>query len=109
MAFGEAIAARVGSLLEASPGYAEKKMFGGLSFMVRGHMCCGVVKDELMVRIGPDQTDEVLSMPHVRPMDFTGKPMNGFIYVARAGLTSEDEVARWVDFGLKFNSTLPAK
>ena len=109
MAFDEATTVRVRSLLEGSPGYAEKKMIGGLTFMVRGHMCCGVVKDELMVRVGPDQNDEALSLPYARPMDFTGKPMNGFIYVARGGLTSDDDLAGWVDRGLKFNSTMPAK
>ena len=109
MPFDEATAARVRRLLEESPGYAEKKMFGGLTFMVRDHMCCGVVNDELMVRVGVDQNDEALSMPHVRPMDFTGKPIDGFIYVARGGLTSDGDLARWVDRGLKFNSSMPAK
>ena len=109
MAFDEATAARVRRQLEESPGYAERKMFGGLTFMVRGHMCCGVVKDELMVRVGPEQNDEALSSPHSRPMDFTGKPMNGFIYVAPNGLSSDEELTGWIDRGLKFNSTMPAK
>ena len=109
MAYEEATAARVRSLLEGSRGYAEKKMFGGLTFMVRGHMCCGVVKNELMVRVGPDQNDGALSQPGARPMDFTSKPMDGFIYVAAEGLASDDVLARWVDRGLKFNSTMPAK
>ena len=109
MDFDEATAARVRTLLEGSPGYVEKEMFGGLTFMVRGHMCCGVIKDELMVRVGPDQNDEALSQPHARPMDFTGKPMNGFIYVARGGLASDDDLAGWVDRALEFNSTKPAK
>ena len=109
MAYDEATATRVRSQLEGSPGYTEKKMFGGLTFMVRGHMCCGVIGDELMVGVGPEQNDEALSFPHARPLDFTGKPMNGFIYVARSGLSSDDNLADWVNRGLNFNSTLPSK
>jgi hypothetical protein len=72
-------------------------------------MCCGVIGDELMVRVGKDLNDEALSRPHARPMDFTGKPMAGFIYGGAEGLTSDSELTEWVDLGLQFNSTMPEK
>ena len=109
MAYDEVLAQRAESLLGGQPGFATKKMFGGLTFMVRGHMCCGVVKDDLMVRVGPDQSDEALSQPHARPMDFTGRPMDGFIYVEAEGLASDADLAAWIDRALTFNSTMPSK
>ena len=109
MPYSEALAERVRLLLQETPWYAEKRMFGGLTFMVREHMCCGVIGDELMVRVGKDLNDEALSRPHARPMDFTGKPMAGFIYGGAEGLTSDSELTEWVDLGLQFNSTMPEK
>ena len=108
MPFDEGLAQRVREVLSDGD-IGERKMFGGLTFMVRGHMCVGVVGEELMVRVGPDQNDEALSQPHARPMDFTGKPMDGFVYVTAKGLESDDDLKEWVDRGLQFNSTLPAK
>ena len=72
-------------------------------------MCVGVVKDELMVRVGPDQNDEAVAQPHARPMDFTGKAMDGYVYVATEGLADDAGVREWLDRGLKFNATLKAK
>lgn len=87
----------------------EKKMFGGLSFMVKGHMCCGVVGDELMVRVGPDGYEAALERPHARPMDFTGKPLKGFVYVAAQGFSTQSTLERWIRLALEFVETLPAK
>lgn len=87
----------------------EKKMFGGLSFMVKGHMCCGVVGDELMVRVGPDGYEAALERPHARPMDFTGKPLKGFVYVAPQGFSTQSTLERWIRLALEFVETLPAK
>jgi TfoX/Sxy family transcriptional regulator of competence genes len=75
----------------------EKKMFGGLTFMVAGRMACGVVHDELMVRVGPDGHDAALAEPHTRPMDFTGRPMRGMVYVDPAGVASDADLASWLD------------
>ncbi len=108
MPFDEGLAQRVREVLSDQE-TGERKMFGGLTFMVRGHMCVGVVGDELMVRVGPAQNDEALGQPHARPMDFTGKPMDGFVYASAKGLESDDDLNAWVGRGLKFNSTLPAK
>ena len=84
-------------------------MFGGLAFMLRGHMCIGVVGDQLMVRVGPDQYAASLRQPHAREMDFTGKALRGFVFVAPAGFDSDDDLMRWVDRALAFNRTQPAK
>jgi hypothetical protein len=89
--------------------FVEKKMFGGLAFMVRGHMSCGVVGDTLMVRVGPDRYAEALSRPHAREMDFTGKPLRGFVYVAPAGFADDAALARWVEDSLEFVASQPAK
>ena len=84
-------------------------MFGGLCFMVRGNMCCGIVKDELMVRVGPDQFGKALREPHARGMDFTGRPMKGMVYVGRRGFQSKAALEKWMQYGLRFVLSLPPK
>lgn len=78
----------------------EKKMFGGLALMLGGNMACGVIRDELMVRVGAEASDDALRLPHARPMDFTGKPLRGFVYVAPAGCSSDADLDAWVARGL---------
>ncbi len=109
MAYDEALAARIRSAFEGQPGVAEKKMFGGVAFMVGGNMACGVTSDELMVRVGPDNYEDALSRPHARPMDFTGRPMRGMVYVTRRGFESDQDLAAWVESGASFARSLPAK
>lgn len=77
-------------------------MFGGVTFMVSGQMCCGVLKDELIVRTGEDHADEVLAQPHVRPFDFSGRPMTGMVYVALPALGSDAALRGWVQRGLDY-------
>ena len=84
-------------------------MFGGLSFMVRGNMACGVIGEELVVRVGKDGHEAALARPHARVMDFTGKPMQGWIYVGAEGVESDAELAEWVELGLEYALSLPAK
>lgn len=84
-------------------------MFGGLTFMVKGNMCCGVVGDELMARVGPDGYPAALKRPHARPMDFTGKPLKGFVYVAPEGFADRAALESWIGLALGFVETLPAK
>lgn len=84
-------------------------MFGGLAFLVGGHMGCGILGERLMVRIPPQDHEQTLSEPHVHPMDFTGRPMRGFIFVDPEGLSSELGRARWVERGVTFASSLPPK
>lgn len=109
MAYDEGLAERIREVLSAQGGVIEKKMFGGLAFMVHGHMCCGVVADDLMLRVGPDQHESVLAQPYARAMDFTGRPMKGFIYVEQEGLASDDDLAAWIQRGLDFVRSLPPK
>jgi len=102
MAYDENTAARVRKLLAGQRDVAEKKMMGGLCFMVNGAMCCGLTKSDLMVRVGPEQYEDSLAQPHARPMDFTGRPLKGMIYVAPAGLRPRAARQRWVSRGLAF-------
>ena len=109
MAYDEALAARIRTAFEGQPGVAEKKMFGGVAFMVDGNMACGVTSDELMVRVGPDNYEDALSRPHARPMDFTGRPMRGMVYVSRPGFQPDQDLAAWVESGASFARSLPPK
>ena len=109
MAYDEALADRIGVILKDQPNVVGKKMFGGIAFMVNGNMCCGVVKDTLMLRVGTENYEALLSRPHAREMDFTGKSMKGMIYVDPEGLKSEEELKTWVKRALEFVLTLPVK
>src|SRR5579871_3206800 len=102
MGFDEGLAERLHAVFEDEPGASERRMFGGLCFMVDGKMCVGIVKDELMVRVGPEKSQEALARPHARPMDFTGKPMKGFVYVAPEGFESDATLKWWVAQGVTF-------
>lgn len=109
MAYDEQLAERVRRLLETFPGVAERKMFGGLAFLLRGNMCCGVVGGQLMVRVGRESYETALHEPHAREMDFTGRPLRGFVYVACEGLSSEGDLRAWVERGARYAESLPAK
>ena len=105
MAFDEKQAVRVRLALAGEP-TTEKKMMGGLCFMVHGHMCIGVDKSRLMVRVGADAHERSLKLKHALPMDFTGRPMRGFVFVEAAGCTTQRAVDAWVRRGLAFVSKL---
>lgn len=107
MGYNEALAGRVRSALREKRGVVEKKMFGGLAFLLRGRMFCGVLRNDLVVRVGPGRSDEALRQPHARPMDFTGKPMKGYVYVAAAGCRDARIMRRWLEWGAAFAATLP--
>ena len=109
MAFDEALAARVRKSLGECPGLSERKMFGGLAFLLHGNMCCGVTDDDLMVRVGPDGREPALTRPHVRPMDFTGRPMKAFVYVGPEGTRTDHDLRVWIGRGLAFDKSLPKK
>jgi TfoX/Sxy family transcriptional regulator of competence genes len=108
MPFDEKLADRVRKLLADRSDLAERRMFGGLTFMVRGYMCCGVQGDELILRLGPDGAREALASPHARPMDFAGRPLAGFITVSRNGLSGR-ALARWVERAVAWAESLPPK
>ena len=109
MAYNEDLADRVRGTFAGRKGVAERKMFGGLTFMVSGHMCCGVTGDLLMVRVGADGFDDALAQPHARPMDFTGRPMAGFVYVEPQGTQSADHLGKWIRRAEAFVDSLPPK
>ena len=109
MVFDEKLVDRIRKLLAGQKGLAEKKMFGGIAFMLLGNMCCGVIKDDLVVRVGPERYERMLAEPHVRPMDFTGRPVKGFVFVGRGGYKADEALAKWVTRAVDFTSSLPAK
>ena len=107
MSYDEKLAIRVRRALGGRD-VVEKKMFGGLCFMVNGSMCCGLTKSDFVVRVGPAEYDDALRQPHARPMDFTGRPLKGMVYVAPEGLRTKAALARWVGRGLAFVDSAPA-
>ena len=110
MAYDEAFAERVREVISLREGWTERKMFGGLGFMLRGNMACGVTStSELMVRIPPEDNDAALSEPHVREFEMAGKKMGGWLIVERAGLDSDEDLAGWVDAGADYAASLPPK
>jgi len=84
-------------------------MFGGIAFMVRGNMCCGVIGDRLMLRVGPKRYETALSRHHTRAMDLTGRPMKGMVYVEPAGFASAGDLKAWIARAMEFTLSLPAK
>jgi TfoX/Sxy family transcriptional regulator of competence genes len=110
MAYDQDLAHRVrAALADAGVDSVEQRMFGGLAFMVRGHMTVGIIRDELMVRVGKEAHEEAVALPHAREMDFTGRAMTGMVYVAPAGVEDDDDLRRWVDRGLRFTGSLAPK
>ncbi|HSD52287.1 MAG TPA: TfoX/Sxy family protein [Candidatus Methylomirabilis sp.] len=109
MSYDESIADRVRTVLASRGDVIEKRMFGGLAFLVRGHMCCGVLGSHLVVRVGPASYPAALKEPHAREMDFTGRALKGLVYVGTRGLGSDEALRRWVDRALEFVASLPRK
>ena len=109
MAYSENTAARVRQALAAADGVTERRMFGGLVFMVNGNMCCGVAQDRLMLRVGPEQYAAALAQPYAGVMDFTGRPLRGYVVVPPAGFATAAALQEWVNRALSFVQTLPAK
>jgi TfoX/Sxy family transcriptional regulator of competence genes len=109
MAYDEGLATRVREVLGDQPGVAEKKMFGGLAFLVGGNMACGVRGDDRMVRVAADQAEAALEEPGARPFDMTGRPMKGWLLVAADGHAEDDDLRRWVGRGVAYAGSLPPK
>jgi TfoX/Sxy family transcriptional regulator of competence genes len=109
VAYDEALAERIREATAGQPGLSERKMFGGLALMVGGNMFCGVVGDSLMARVGTDRHHEALMRPHVRPMDFTGRPMRSMVFVGPEGVREPADLAAWVSETLAFALSLPPK
>ena len=108
MAFDEELAERV-RRLGAEPGLSERKMFGGLCFLLNGNMSYGIVGSELMVRVGQAAYPEALARPDAREMDFTGRSMRGMVFVTEDGISEDDDLRSWLQRGIDFAGSLPAK
>ena len=109
MAYNEILAGQVRMEIGAQPGIREKVMFGGISFLLNGNLACGVIGDELILRVKPEDTQQVLSQPHTRVFDMSGKPMRGWVVVMPEGLQTAAELKRWVKQGIEYAATLPGK
>ena len=109
MAFNESLAARIRDALARKKNIEEKKMFGGVGFLLNGNMLVGVWKDSLIVRIGPDEGDDALLEPHVKAFDITGRPMKGWVLVGPEGLEDNDQLNEWIQRAVKFVGKLPKK
>jgi len=106
MAYNEKLADRVREKLVVHKKVEEKKMMGGLCFMYKSKMCCGIVKDDLMVRVIASRYNEALSHPYGREMDFTGRPLKGFVFVAPDGFIKEKDLSYWIQMGVEFVDAL---
>lgn len=109
MAYDEKLAERVRTIFQTDPTYSEKKRFGRVCLLVGRNMPVGVTGTDLMVRPGPENFEAASTLPHARPMDFTGRPMKGFVYVESAGPETDTAAAAWVERGAGFARSLPAK
>jgi hypothetical protein len=109
VAHDEDLAERVRDVLSLRDGVSERRMFGGVGFMVAGNMACGVHGEELIVRLGPEEAERALGEPHVRRFDLTGRPMKGWLFVGPEAVVTDDDLAGWVDAGADFAASLPAK
>ena len=109
MAYDEVLADRVREVLAPHSDLSERQMFGGIAFMLAGNMCCGVIGEDLMVRLGPDEGPKALGEEGVRPMDFTGKPMKTAVYVSPEVTSDDGGLAGWVEAGAAYASSLPPK
>ncbi len=107
MAYDEQLARRVRTVLKGQRALVEKKMFGGLAYMSQGKMFAGILNKNLVVRVGPEANDQALKEPHTRPMDFTGRPMKGYIYVNPDGTRTATQLRKWLTRGQTFVSSLP--
>lgn len=109
MAYDEALASRIRTVLRFRRGTGERQMFGGICFTLNGYMVCGLANDDLMLRVGPGAYQKSLKRPHARPMDFTGRPMVGYVYVAASGIRSERSLRSWLDAAVSYVRMLPPK
>jgi TfoX/Sxy family transcriptional regulator of competence genes len=109
MSYDAQTANRVRQILSGRPDVVEKRMIGGLSFLLNGNMCCGVTRAALMVRVGRAGLEQALAQPHVRPMEFAGRRLAGFVCVDPEGFRTDTALAEWVQRGLDFAATLPMK
>lgn len=109
MPYNEETADRVRPLMHRRKGFSERKMFGGVGFLLHGHMCCGVWKEFLILRIGAANYEEALRNAFTKEFDITGRPMTGWVMVSPEGIAEDDELKAWIEQAIQFVRTLPAK
>ena len=109
MAYDGRLAQRIQEAMADQPGLVERKMFGGVGYMLQGNMACGVNKDDLIIRVGPERYEKALAMPHTRVFDMTGRPMRGWVVVKADGYASDKDLQGWVGQGVEFALPLPPK
>jgi TfoX/Sxy family transcriptional regulator of competence genes len=109
MAHDEGLAQRVREEIGELPGYVEKRMFGGIGFMLHGNMACGMIGEDLIVRVGRERYESALNEPHTKPFDMTGRPMRGWVVVTAQGYAADEDLADWVQQGVSYASSLPPK
>lgn len=109
MAYDPGLAQRIRETLGSRPGLSERRMFGGLAFLLDGKMFVGVSGSVLMARVGPERYQDALAVPHTRVMDFTGRPMKGYVYIDPPGLAEDRDLGAWVNWCAGFVASLPAK
>jgi TfoX/Sxy family transcriptional regulator of competence genes len=109
MAYDERLAERIRGALAGWQTTSEKRMFGGIAFLIGGNMCCGVIQDLLVLRLGSPGAETALRRPHTREMDFTGRPMKGMVYVEPEGTDTDTELQGWLEQAVEFAHSLPRK
>jgi TfoX/Sxy family transcriptional regulator of competence genes len=109
LAYDGELAERIRDVISFRGDVSEREMFGGMTFMLAGNMACGVIADELIVRLGAEEAEKALAQDGVRVFDFTGRPMRNWVVVERSRLEGDDDLAEWVDAGAEFAASLPPK
>jgi TfoX/Sxy family transcriptional regulator of competence genes len=109
VAYDEELAERVRGEFALRENLTERKMFGGIAFMLGGNMACGVLRDDLIVRVGPDEYERALAQKHTREFDFTGRPSKGIVVVSAEGVATDEALSEWVEAGADFAASLPPK
>jgi hypothetical protein len=109
VAYNEALAERIRAHLGAADGLNERKMFGGIAFMLNGNVLVGVMNDDLIVRVDAAESEDALSQPGARPFDYTGRPMKGWLFVGPSGCGSDADLGGWIERAMGFVTTLPPK
>ena len=109
MAYNEKLAQRIRERLHHLPAYRERKMFGGVCFLLHGNMACGVLNDDVIVRVGKDAYESALALPHTRAFDTTGRPMTGWVMVSAEGHRLDEQLDVWLQRGVDFAVSLPPK
>ncbi len=109
MAYDEQLEQRVRALLQQTSGIEDKNMFGGVAFLLHGNMACGILNNDLIVRVGPEGYEDALALPHSRKFDISGRAMKGWVMVCAKGHDSKKDLASWVDRGISFAGSLPKK